>query len=268
MASDNYSGNSEFSTTPWENDFGFDEVQHLTYTGEGGLRDWALYWPGTGDTCVVAIHGHGSTGDQLFTRADIRDAWLPAYREFGLGVLSVNLRGNAWMSEAAVHDLHRLLKWVRAHKDVRRFLFISGSMGGTSNLIYAVRHPEDVAALVALCPATDIGQYAQWCAARATGIIGEINAAIVAAYGGTPDEQPERYAAHSAVQHAARLTMPALVIHGDNDATIPVEEARRLATAMEGRENFSYVEMPGGHHDSPLMAFDVRGWLARFAETQ
>jgi dienelactone hydrolase len=114
---------------------------------------------------------------------------------------------------------------------------------------------------VALCPATDIGLYAQWCAERTTGVIPEIYQAIVMAYGGTPQEQPERYAAHSALLHSDRLTMPIAISHGDNDAIIPVEESRRLAAAMEAKPNFTYIEHPDGHHDTPLHEFDMAGWL-------
>ena len=32
---------------------------------------------------MVHLHGHGSHGDQIFTRPDIRDLWLSLYRELG-----------------------------------------------------------------------------------------------------------------------------------------------------------------------------------------
>ena len=133
----------------------------------GGLSDWALLRNGRedNDLWVVVLHGHGAAGDQLFTRDDLK----PRERqiaELGLGLLCPNLRGNAWMSPAAVDDLHFLLNRVRERRGARRFVFCSGSMGGTGNLIYAIRHPEDVAGVVALCPATDIGSYYAWAAAR------------------------------------------------------------------------------------------------------
>jgi len=250
--------------TDWENPHGYEGVQYLAYSIEGG-GDWALAWPGTRRSWVVHLHGHGSTGDQIFTRADIRDAWLAAYRRLGFGVLSANLRGNAWMCPAAAEDLHRLLQWTRERYGVADFLFVSGSMGGTSNLIFGILHPEDVRAMVALCPATDIGGYARWCREHPGGVKDEIYAAIVNAYGGAPEEHPKVYAAHSALAHATRLTMPVFVCHGDDDALIPVDESRRLDAALAGVPTFTYVELPGGHHDSPLFGFEMGEWLEAYA---
>lgn len=249
-----------FHETEWAHP-DYPGVKKLAYPVAGGGEDWALAWPGDEDTWVVHLHGHGSTGDQLFTREDVRTLWLPAYRAAGYGVLSPHLRGNAWMCPEAVEDLSLLLAEVRRRFGARRFAFVSGSMGGTGNLIYAVRHPEEVAALVALCPATEVAGYTAWCGAQATGIIGEIYQALVTAYGGTPDKQPERYAAHSAVGHADRLTMPVYLCHGDADTLIPVTESHRLLAALPPNADFTYRELPGGGHDAPLYQLEFLDWL-------
>ena len=216
--------------------------------------DWALLCPPARDDglWLVMIHGHGSHGDQLYTRPDLRDQWLPHFRRLGLGLLTPNLCDNAWMGPAAAHDLHDLLAFMRGECGARQFLFASGSMGGTSNLIYAVLHPQDVAGVVALCPATDLASYHAWCRERNTGVIKEIADAIERAYDGPPASQPKTYEAHSALKNAHLLTMPVYLAHGAFDATIPVSQSRLLAAAMADKKGFTYVEMPNGHHDSPL----------------
>ena len=233
-----------------------DGVSRIRYvSGVDGRKDWALVWPPeSGDgTWVVAIHGHGSTGDQLFTRLDIRQTRLPVFRRHGFGILTPNLRGNAWMGPSAAADLRALLAAVRSRFPIKRLIFASGSMGASSNLVYAVLHPDDVAACVALCPATDMGSYHAWCRQHNTGVRKAIADAIEAGYGGTPAELPEVYARHSAVANAARLSMPVFLAHGSADPTIPVDQSRRLAAAMaRQRSPFRYVEIPDGHHDSPL----------------
>jgi len=156
------------------------------------------------------------------------------------------------MSPDAAADVHALLKEVRAHYGHHRFIFASASMGGTSNLIYAVLHPEDVAAVVALCPASDLTSYHAWTVEhRAVPIIDEIRRTIETDYNGPPDQHPDIYRKHSAQAQNAKLTMPVFVSHGSADTTIPVDQSRALAKAVGPRPNFHYVEIENGGHDAP-----------------
>lgn len=230
-------------------------LEKIVYTSPtDGLNDWALALPAPSDTWVVCIHGHGSGGDQLYTRKDIRTLWLPAFRERGLGILTPHLRGNAWMGPAAATDLRQLLGIIAGRYAVRKFIFASGSMGGTSNLIYASLFPEDVAGVIARGAATDLATYHSWCCAHGSGrpVLGEIAAAIEAAYGASPSGNPAVYREHSARLHASCLTMPIFLAHGAQDRTIPVSEARALVGQMADADNLCYVEVPNGNHDSPL----------------
>ena len=225
-----------------------EEVQRFEYTSEvDGTHDWGLAWPSSSDTWVVQIHGHGSGGDQLFTRPDIRKS--------GLGVLTVNLRGNAWMCDSAARDLHSVLSFVREKWGAKKFVFASGSMGGTSNLIYAVRHPEDVTGVVALCPATDLASYHTWCRKSALPVSQEIADAIERFYGGTPKDKRSAYAVSSAIDNSDKLRMPVFVCHGTADTIIPVSQSRQLVGKMGDLTSFAYVEIPDGGHDAPLGAF-------------
>lgn len=228
-------------------------VKRLDYvSARDGLADWALIWPpDKGAAWVVCIHGHGSHGDQLYTRKDARDAWMPPFRNSGWGILTPNLRDNAWMAPRAAEDLKMLLDLIRSEFGARQFAFISGSMGGTSNLIYAVLHPEDVACAVALGAATDLATYHAWCRQHAGGIWNQIADAIEAAYGGTPDAAADIYRRHAPLRQAMRLTMPVFIGHGACDKIMPVAETRRLAGALADAPHFVYAEIPDGNHDSP-----------------
>jgi pimeloyl-ACP methyl ester carboxylesterase len=239
------------------------QVQRLRYRSPvDGAADWALLLPGrVPGAWVLQTHGHGSAGDQVFTRPDIRDAWLAHYVRRGLGVLSPNLRGDAWMCPAAAADLHALLAWLRREHGATDVYFVSGSMGGTSNLIYAVLHPQDVAAVAALCPATRLAEYRSWCRLQALPIVAEIGAAIDRAYGGPPEAAPVAYAAHDVLARADHLTMPVLLAHGSADALIPVEQSRALAARLRGRGTFLFREIPEGDHDAPLHRAGAMQWL-------
>jgi pimeloyl-ACP methyl ester carboxylesterase len=217
-----------------------------------GLQDRALFLPAeTGNIWVVCIHGHGSHEDQLYTRADIRDCWLPCIRSSGLGVLTPNLGGNAWMSSAAASDLESLLNIARTEFGAKQFIFAGGSMGGTSNLIYSALKPGDAAGVIALGAVPDLAEYHGWCRGRDAGVLKEIADAMETYYGGSPKENLAAYRAHSVIHHVSRLTMPVYLAHGAEDAIMPVPHSRRLAALLKDKPGFIYKEVPGGH-DSPL----------------
>ncbi len=232
----------------------------LTYrSGVDGQNDWALICNDIDNARVwlVMLHGHGAKGDQIFTRPDIRP-WQQTISKHGMAILSPNLRGNAWMGPAATQDLHALLAHVRRDYGAETFIFASASMGGTGSLLYAVLHPEDVAAVVALCPATDMAAYHAWATHRSTPILQEIATAIQQSYGGTPNDVPEVYAARSALAHCETLTMPLTMAHGDSDATIPIKQSRQLVERLHLRGiDVSYKEILGGGHDAPLLEFET-----------
>jgi pimeloyl-ACP methyl ester carboxylesterase len=229
-------------------------VVRWTYeSGLDGNRDKALIFPGAIPVWIVVIHGHGSHEDQLYTRPDIRAHWLPALRETGAGILTPNLRDNAWMSPAATQDLHDLLDAVRSLYGATHFLFFSGSMGGSANLYYALQHPEDVTALAALGAAPDPARYAAWCRTfPEQSIQRQIGTAIETAYGGPSEANPLPYADRAAGARAFRLTMPVYLSHGSRDSLMPVEESRLLAHALRNQPAFRYQEIQEGNHDSPL----------------
>jgi pimeloyl-ACP methyl ester carboxylesterase len=244
-----------------------DGVVRWTYaSGVDGFRDKALVCPGRSRTWFVVIHGHGSHEDQLYTRADIRQAWLGPLRDSGAGILTPNLRDNAWMSPAAVHDLHDLLAAVRETYGARHFLFFSGSMGGSSNLYYALQHPDDVSALAALGAAPEPAGYVRWCRTFAEGSIQrQIGQAIETAYGGPPEDNPIPYDERDAGARAGRLTMPVFFSHGEKDVLMPILESRRLDTAMRHHPAYRYLEIGTGNHDSPLFRTEPITWILALA---
>lgn len=230
---------------------GEENLQHLSYTSDAGsIKDWALLrLPEKGNDWVVCIHGHGSSGNQLYTREDIRRIWLPEFARHGLGILTPNLRGNGWMGPAAETDMSELLDFLRSEYGAQRFIFASGSMGGTSNLIYASLNPENVSAAIALGAASDLAVYDKWCRERNQGVISEIADAIEQAYG----KNPETYKKHSVIENAKSLTMPVFISHGSRDELIPVSQMRTLCGCMVDAGDFVYSEIPDGNHDSPLV---------------
>lgn len=231
-------------------------------SGVDGLRDWAIVCPGESRTWIVCSHGHGSHGDQLFTRDDIRNAWLPNFIATGAGIICPNLRDNAWMSPAAAADMHDLLDYLRREHDAERFIFFSGSMGGTGNLMYATLHPHDVAVCVALGAATELVSFYKWCRQQVDkSTPQQLADAIENSYEQKPAENLAVFKKHSTLENCNRLTMPIFYAHGSADKLIPVGQARMLVEKMADYKNFIYQEIPDGGHDSPLFIHEAFEFL-------
>ena len=66
-----------------------------------------------------------------------------------------------------------------------------------------------------------------------------------------------------ATEHLAELRLPALVLHGDEDRIIPLENGRRLAAAIPGAR---FEELAGAGHlyptDEPRADREVLRFLA------
>ena len=85
--------------------------------------------------------------------------------------------------------------------------------------------------------------------------------------GGTPEQHPDRYAECDPLQ-LAPPSMPVLVVHGEDDATIPVERSREYveAAAAAGGDVTLIEPSPGGHrshiHPSSPAWSETVEWLS------
>jgi dipeptidyl aminopeptidase/acylaminoacyl peptidase len=69
---------------------------------------------------------------------------------------------------------------------------------------------------------------------------------------GTPQSHPERYSANSPHLHAAEISTPMLIIHGDRDYRVPIGEALRmwadLAGGPSGQAGAKFLYFPDENH--------------------
>ena len=214
-------------------------------------KDWyMLHNAGENTDCVVYLHGHGSNGDQLFVRSDFKTR-CDLIDQLNMSVISPNLRDNAWMSPAAVEDLKELLSENKEKYKWKRLIFMTGSMGATGALIFAVLHPELVDGLGLLGAACDIGEYRKFCQNQHVyPIHKEIADTITANY--TDESAYER---HSAIKHAEKLTMPIRFYHGTEDPVMLISEMYQLRDALKDHPDAVFREIPGTH-DAPAPFFN------------
>jgi dipeptidyl aminopeptidase/acylaminoacyl peptidase len=76
--------------------------------------------------------------------------------------------------------------------------------------------------------------------------IGE--SAAIELMGGTPDERPEAYAAADPLQQLP-TGAEVLVVHGDADERVPIEQSRTYAHAARAAgDSCEFLELPGVDH--------------------
>jgi acetyl esterase/lipase len=208
------------------------------YGGAHRVQRADLYLPrGDGPhPVVVVLHGGNwrARYGKLVTKPISVDlarrgvaAWNVEYRRVGRG------QGGGWPATfddvaAAIELLPQIARDRLVLDDVRA---VGHSAGGQLALWAAARGGiSRVAALAAPCDLRAAGEDAR------------------ALMGGTPDEVPERYAQADPMQ-LLPLGVPTLLVHGVEDATVPVKRSRRYAeSARAAGDRVELIEpVPGNH---------------------
>lgn len=216
--------------------------------------------PGEAQAVLVYLHGHYGDEGQGMTEGIYEDAFGKLRREClrrQWAYVSTWYGGNSWMGplgEAGLVDLIGVLRQKWPGKPV---YLAGGSMGGSSTLVFALRRPELLAGIVAMCPAGNIADYYRFASQSSNPTLQNIAAAIKLHYTVEGRKLEEELAARSAATNAERFTMPVYLCHGSADALIPPDGVRALAAELQrlGRK-VKYVEIPGGGHDAPVLGID------------
>jgi acetyl esterase/lipase len=133
--------------------------------------------------------------------------------------------------------------------DLARVCVVGHSAGGQLALWVAgrVRLPPDApGAAPRIVPRVAVGQAAV-ASLRAGWQLGD--GAPVDLVGGTPQEHPERYGVADPVALVGH-GVPVLLVHGEEDDTVPVEQSERYeAAASAAGDPVRSVVLPGGHDE-------------------
>ena len=143
-------------------------------------------------------------------------------------------RKNTYAAE--LDDIHRVARWLRQRldSDDPALGLMGHSRGGAMALLYAASHPE-VRTVVSLAAPSRIGVWPE----AAFGAWRDHRPHIVRDFRTRADLElgPEIYddivkcsAAYDLHRAAASLTIPFLVVQGDRDRSVPLEEGRTLAS--------------------------------------
>jgi len=205
---------------------------------------------------ILFFHGRGygkSAADTNLLKDEFAEfRRLASKRGYVLAAVAVG--PNTWMNDIARARTDASLSFVaeKLNIDAGRIYTAGVSMGGGAALTYARHNPYRVAAVVDFMGATDFARFYRE---------GFYNESLAGAFGGTPDDVPEVYAAQSAASDPkAFREVPVLIIHGGRDTVIPpwnaVELFERLKPLDNGSELILRPEM--GHTNEIVQGLEAR----------
>lgn len=207
--------------------------------------------PTSAITWAIMVHGKGSEPDEF-------DRVMPTFASHGIPSLAIHYRGDPGMPPATNGrygfgatewpDLAAAVDYARA-EGAQRVILVGASMGGAIVASY-LRHAPDSSMVVGVVldsPALSLSRTI------------EFGADQIALPGGLSLPAPVTWGAQrlaslrfgldwDAVDYVtdpAWATMPTLIFHGTDDATVPIATSRELAAA---RDTVTFVETAGADH--------------------
>jgi len=179
---------------------------------------------------VVLPHGGPSSRDEWGFD------WLAQFLAArGYAVLQPNYRGSAgfgdaWLMEngfkswrTSIGDITASAKWLASQgiADPSRIAIVGWSYGGYAALQSAIVEPSLFKAVVAIAPVTDLAMLKEESE-------GYTNREIVAAFVGSGHHIEEG----SPLRSASQIKVPVLLVHGDMDQNVGVEESAKMNSAL------------------------------------
>jgi fermentation-respiration switch protein FrsA (DUF1100 family) len=226
-----------------------DQAKTLHFRSPDGprLAAWVVPPPGLDSAALWVLILHGNAGDIASPGRPEHDRQL---HDLGLGVLAMDYRG--YGESEGVPSESGLYADAHAAYDVLR-----DTVGIPAKRIVIYGH--SLGAAVAVQLATTV---------EAAGLI------LEGAFTSVPDRGKELYPwlpVHWMVRNRfnslgliGQIRMPLLIIHGRDDATIPIAHGRRLFAAAP--EPKTFLDVPGGHDDAfQTGAVQYQTGIRRFA---
>jgi len=225
------------------------------------LRGWRLVAGGPGRRLIVLVHGMWSAWPEMAELG--RDL-----HQRGFDVLLFDLRGHGQSDPARLSlgareraDLRAVMEWAgKAGYDEHRIGWLGYSMGAAALVMEGASNPA-IHAAVLDSPYGDLPRLLETQLSRHSGLPGWFNPGILACarwlYGLRIEELVP-------VEAASRWgDRPMLLIHGEADSTVPVEQARRLGRALGSACTTAFL--PGVEHVEAYRD-DPGGYVGLIAE--
>jgi uncharacterized protein len=206
---------------------------------------WTLFDQDLAPSAPLVLFFHGN-GENLETLR-----WSGLFEELGglgVAVLAADFPGYGRSAGTASEEGlnatgEAALAWARARHPARPVVVAGWSLGAALAITTVARHPQEVRGLIALSPWTTLAEVA-------VGLFPEFAVKAMLR---------EHYDSRTA---ARSIGVPALVVHGERDDLIPVEQGREIAATLAGPAR--WVEVEGAAHNDLLGRRQVWEEMGKF----
>ena len=244
-------------------------TRNLEYARVGDLSlRLDLYMPAKSEAkppLIVWIHGGGWRNG---SKERVRNAWLV---QEGYALASINYRlSDKGPFPAQIHDCKAAIRWLRANAskfgyDARHIGVAGSSAGGhLAALLGTGAGVEDLEGTVGsnleqssrVQAVLDLYGPADMAAMRVPARTRRRPHAVTLLLGGTPKEVPDVAKRASPVTHVTKDDAPFLILHGERDRLVPVQQSTSLHAKLRASGVPSELHvLPGAGHGGP--AFDA-----------
>jgi dipeptidyl aminopeptidase/acylaminoacyl peptidase len=213
-------------------------AERVYYQSSGGLTvSGLLFRPAQGSgpwpTIIVNHSGFGTAADFSDVALGIRDrgylVFNPDFRGSGKS------QGQHELAKGEVDDVTYAIEYLKSRGLIEdnRIGMYGQSHGASVSLLAAERYP-GVKAVVAEAGFTDaVGLYENALAHSDDPMMKEGLDQVLPMAGGTPEQVPQEYAVRSAINFVDSMQAATLLIHGEDDPLIPVDQAYRMYDALK-----------------------------------
>lgn len=256
------------------------EIKNIVYAHVDG-KELALdlYLPAgkTDAPLVVWVHG----GAWQFGN---KEKVPTVFRDHGFAIASLDFRAStAARFPANVHDIKAAIRFLRANASrygygARRIAIAGDSSGGHLAALVGVTNghaqlegkegeytesPSDVDAIISYYGASNLKTILSQSTPHGLNVR---TPALKYLLGGLPDEVPDIAALASPVTHVDRNDPPLLLIHGDQDRQMPINQSHELHGAYRalGRDVQFHVVYGAGHGGNTFYSGDCLGVALAF----
>lgn len=209
------------------------------------------------------VHPHGGPNARDFLRFSYKIQFLVSR---GYGVLQMNFRGstgygqafkdagNREWGQAMQDDVTDGAKWLieNNYADPDRIAIVGASYGGYAALMGAVKTPDLYQCAVSFAGVSDLPRLLSH---ERKFLFGRYKTRFI----GDLWKDRKMLAANSPAQRAEEIKIPVLLLHGDLDTSVDIDQSKRMAKQLRKYDKeYKFVELENGDHYSSLYTNRLR----------